>query len=382
MKINFSAFFTLLFSLCFFLIVPGVTAQGVFTSIIDSDAIPAFLAFVDPDDVTIFFNETGQSGIVSTLILDRRSSDVDRKIGTINISFGTEGNNVNVSNIVAQVDNDTRKSLIHGANSGRIGKIVNFFVPTNPSDNTVFVCIGVQNLANIFSGCLAKGGVTNEYKLHIGGDTGDFTVTSEVFNNENILKIVGDFSGTGVQSAFIEYGGGDLDTIDVGETLDLDDAASQDYISREEVEHFVMVGGVKYLFVVDYVDPDNKYATIFIENLNKTITLLEGDVEEFDLNFDGDYDAVLTLKKIDYPEVYLDIKTYVEAVKLEFAAREKVAREKPGFFGKGGGIWGTFLKMGQAFREHMFKWMILLTVVVIIFFVIGGKVLNKIWKAT
>ena len=309
------------------------------------------------------------------------------------VNFGTDEETINLANLTSEVDVDENKAVFH-LDVGEVAQDLfskgirapwSIYIPRDSSHNKLTICNGARGLTEVYRGCSAQANVTSEEEIKLGISNDDYTMTTVTYTLDGVsttyLK-VSSFSGTGVKSFSVAYGGeGTPEVLEEGSTINLDERSSRMYTSRKNIEHYVLVGGEKYLFLVEYVDENNEYATVYVEALDNSYTFSEGESEEFDLDGDGESDVALDVTEINYPEVYLDVRVYSKGEGLEFPDREKVKSGEEKDYSDVGGIWSIFLKMTYGARVQLLSLLIFFTLVVLFFVLVGGKMLSKVWKS-
>ncbi|MBT4577131.1 hypothetical protein HOB91_02260 [Candidatus Woesearchaeota archaeon] len=250
------------------------------------------------------------------------------------------------------------------------------------SGDSIVVCGGALTAANVGVGCGTESGITEEVIRLNGGYTGRYTVESRSWNGNDYWKIEG-ITGTGIHTFSQDFGGGDDSNIlTKDEIVNLDQGEGQRSItSREDIEFFILFEGKKYKMMMRSIDPNNEFGSLFVESKQNTLPFVVDDLIDLDLNQDGNFDVTLEIKDISYPDVYLDIRLFEEDFKLE--AKIKNSKDsKQGSTFSSGGIWSRFVKDANASETQLILLFGFSIVVLILFVLVGGKLISKIWRAT
>jgi hypothetical protein len=337
------------------------------------------------------------------VLFSKTVDDVEYPVADFDVTYGCDGDSFEFTDLVVDLDIDENKIIIHEADSRITGSKSLFIQKLGTlGHNRIVVCENATDITQVHEGCAGYPTVTKETLINPSTYSGEFTIDEQEeeeieeieamqqFGDSAILTLddywkVEGVTGTGVGSFFTESIGGEgtTEVLEEGSTLNLDEDTSLDYISRKNVEHYVLFGGKEYMLTVEYVDSNNEYASVYIENLEKSITLSSKDQEEIDLDSDGEIDMILEVTQIDYPEVYFTTSVLLKEQEFDLSPREKTIRNtergchSPCY--DEGGVWNVFVKMTQEKRVQLLSLMIFFTFVVLFFVLVGGRVLSKIW---
>jgi hypothetical protein len=405
----------LLFLICFSFVV---MADGP----VPLDCTSAVISTL-PDDTKGYIYDDEELGCDITscsqsethkILISKTVDEVEYPVGDFDLSYGCTGDGIGLSDMVVDLDPDENTILFH-FDDERVVSTKSMFINSIGSfgHNRIVYCEGATDISQIHEGCGGYPDITKEVVIRPGIFTGGNTVLDtqteeeeeegpaelevvpvmeqgapdEEISLEGYWKVEG-ITGSGIGSYFVESIGGEGSpgVLEEGSSLNLDDDSTRDYVSRKNIEHYVIFEGKEYSLSVDYIDLENQYASVYVKELGKSITLSSNDREEIDLDGDGENDIILEVTNIDYPEVYLTTSLIVKEQELVGLAKEKTTslREKgchsPCY--DQGGIWKVFVKMSHEGRVQLLSLMIFFTLVMLFFVLTGGKVLSKVWRAT
>lgn len=366
-------------------IVPIVFASFIPTKIAKVKDEPAGVASYESSAPTTEWNgETEESKL---RVLSRlRDGGLRYPIGEVNLSFrdgSDNARNVSLTNLISEIDITNRKVLYDVSSISAASGTLTMYIEKVPGYNAISICEGATEMSDVGEDVCAAGGGTPKI-IFPGGDTKGYTVTtfSDSLTGKEFWKVYG-VTGTGLQLFNVLFGGsGGPDFIEQGGSIDLDEEVSKDYVSKENVEYYVIIEGISYLVTVDYVDSESRYASFYVESMDKSFVVYEKDVENFDFNLDGSVDATLVVDNIDYPHVYAELSVFQPTEKFEFAPREKEVVGKRGIFTGRGGIWSRFVEIAEGSWWQVLLMFGLLVLVVVFFGIIGWKLISKMWRAT
>ncbi len=313
-------------------------------------------------------------------------SGVNYPVGKTEIIFKNDSGDVlnpSIENLVSLIDRNQHKVVYDVSNVPLATGPITIYIEKFEGFNAIHICEGADELPKVGPGvCAALGGIP--ITIFPGGDTKGYTVTSYYDSSigRDFWKVEG-LTGTGLQLFNVLFGGaGGPDFIGEGESIDLDEEISKEYVSKEKIEYYVIVDDISYLVTVDYVHSESEYASFYVESMGKSFVLYEGDVENFDFNLDGEIDATLDVENIDYPHVYAELSLFQPTGKFEFVPREKEVAEKGGVYSGKGGIWSRFIEIAEGSWWQVLLMFGLLVLVVAFFGLMGWKLISKIWRAT
>lgn len=330
----------------------------------------------------------GTTRATERALIFRTINSVRYAIGETNVSFRNQSNstsNATIANLVQLLDLDLKTVIFDIKQVSRGSGILTMYILKNDSDNALVICEGATERGNARQGCASASEVTQEATIYPKGYTGSYTVSSytDATTGLSYWKVYG-MTGTGMQSISIDLGGGVVNKIASKENyVSLDEQSFKKYISNLNVEYYVMFQGKKYLFIINEIDPNNEYASLNVQDINKNINVKAGDSEEFDLNNDGELDVIFHVTKLEYPFIYAEISTYVSEKAIEFTSKEKDAEvQNERLSDYPGGIWSRFLKTVQTSKMTLYLLVLAVVIIAGVFGFIGTKVMKKIWKAT
>ncbi|GEM_PF-1237358 len=318
------------------------------------------------------------------VFLHKTIDGVNYPVGRFTLSFRINdiGVDPSLDDIIALLDVDAKKAVIDIGDVSQASGLVDLYIPQTPGDNAIVVCTNSLNLAGTYKGCGGIDGIVEKW-IYPGGYTGDFPVTEYV--DDGIVTPfwrVADLTGTGIFSFFVNYGGGEETIIEEGGNIDLDIVTFYTYTSNENIEYTITVNEVDYLFVVDYVDPQNEYASVYIATLDTSFTLDEGGVENLDLDGGGEIDMTFEITTLDYPLVHAKVALFQPLALPTFAPREKDATDSKGIFSSSGNVWTRLLETKDITEGKLTLAVVSVLLVLLFFVFVGGKLLGKVWKAT
>ncbi len=378
---KFNLILVMLFIFCSFVIAgPGPIEPEPLAQIIDEPANTVQYKANKP--YTAWDGETNKSNITVLTRLD--VGGIEYPTGQVNINFrdlNDTPKNASLANLVVNLDLTNKKVLYHVSDVPAASGNLDIYIENDPDYNAIHICEGAELLATIGDElCAANGGTPKT--IFPRGDTKGYTVTSvhDPLTNKDYWKVEG-LSGTGLQLFNILFGGaGGPDTIEEGGTLDLDEDVEKEYVSKENIEYFVRFEEKDYRFVVNYVDSESQYASIYSHEGDYSFIVSKGDEELFDFNKDGTSDVRLNIIELDYPHVYAELLV-IEPKKEQgiFERSEKIDRTRE--YPSNIGIWSKFVKLAGGTWTQVITFFVLLILVVGFFGVIGWKLISKIFNA-
>jgi hypothetical protein len=321
---------------------------------------------------------TGAAGKRRILILDGPSGDKYR-VGEFDFDWGAGGGNVDFSSMIKKYNSSTNTGIFHFDHSSVLSDKT-LFLKYDNSHNKIIECGNATDYSEVFMGCAALSTITYE-KNHMHGSLS--LVDDSALTGKTYWKVE-NVSGTGLISSFFETGGGGiLDFLRKSEYVDLDEDGTQDYISRQGIDYYLVYDGEKYLSYVFDVNYENEFTFLYIDMFNDTMKLFVGDELNLDFDLDGEKDALLSLEKISYPDVYFTLNLYIPEKILPTypSAKEGWQELEEKSFVSGEGNWNRFF--GQKdFGTSFLNILTFLAILALIYLILGGKLLSKIWKAT
>jgi len=349
--------------------------------------VPISLRVVAEDDGTDL-EERGTVSSSERIKIYKTVGETEYVLGETTISFRNSENqvsNADLSDLLTDYDADNNIAVLRASSVPRASGTLSMYIPKKSVNNAIVICEGARAASQVSQGCSANSVVTSEVLLF--PPNGDETYSFSTYDEAGISywKVDG-IEGTGIQTVSINLGGGSdpSNFLEKGETLYLTEE-SIDYISNINVEYYIDIDGKSYLFLLKYVDPENRFASLYVEVLNDTFIVYKNDVEEFDLNFDGLPDVSYEVLNLDFPFVTAEINKYVkeETQVIDFDTKEKEAVEPSEVnYESSGGIWANYIKNSGLTRSQFFSLIVLGLMFVILMVAFGRQVISMIWKST
>jgi len=337
-------------------------------------SVPEDLIAVLDSNLSADVSKVSQSGNQTVRMLEVVDG-LNYSVASFIVNF--EGDSPNFSGVTVDIDLDNYKALAHVVRNINFNNTKRLYVPKASDHNKVALCIGADDISEVSWGCASVDGVTEKVS---GTSDFDYSLTTTTINGQEYWVIEG-VKGSGGVSFKINVGGGAGPSVEEeGSTINLEEKENYEYVSKKNLEHFVFVGDTSYSFFVSYVDVEEEYVVLYFKDLNMSLAMSEGETENIDFDGDGVLDVVVTLNEIDYPIVILGLDKYVESVGLEFPQGEEVVYKEKTSFKEGGGIWSTFLNLHKEAKMQILYWIIFTILVLFLVFLIGGRVVGKVYK--
>ena len=378
---KFVSILTILFFLvCSFVIAgPGPIDPEPFAQIIDEPSNTVQYISSDPSEAWDGITNKSNLTVLSRYVV----GEVEYPVGQVLLNFrdvNDSPQNASLAELTIDIDIDDRKVLYEVSGVGAALGNIDMFIEKNSEYNAIHICEGASLLATVGDSlCAANGGTPTT--IFPRGDTKGYTVStfSDTLTGKDYWKVEG-LSGTGLHLFNILFGGaGGPKTVKEGGTLDLDDEPEKEYVSKEKIEYFIRFEEKNYRFVVNYLDSESKYASIYSEEGDYSFIVSKEDTEEFDFNGDGTVDVLLKILDLDYPHVYAEL--LVIEPKKEYGSFEKSEKTKKTREYTNVGMWSKFVKLAGGTWSQILTFFLLLVLVVGFFGVIGWKLLSKIFNA-
>lgn len=368
----------------FLIVIPIVFAPGL------GGGDPTYIIAVPVDaDYVVVHNDqpnknsfTGiESGVTQRALVKYTVDGEQFLLGEINVTL-TSNVVMKSAVLTRHFDISENKAIFKIADSVSVvsGDLTMYVL--KDSGDSIVVCGGALTAANVGTGCGSEPGITEEVIRLNGGYTGRYTVESRSWNGRDYWKVEG-ITGTGIQTFSQDLGGGDdTNILTQDEIVNLDQGdGKRSVTSREDIEFFILFEGKKYRMMMRSIDPNNEFGSLFVDIKQNTIPFVVDDLIDLDLNQDGDLDVTLEIEGISYPDVNLHVRLYEEEFKLEAKIKDAKDSKKGSTFSSGG-IWSRFVEDANASETQLLLLFGFSIVVLILFVLIGGKLISKVWRAT
>ncbi|MDP3917326.1 MAG: hypothetical protein Q8Q42_03495 [Nanoarchaeota archaeon] len=356
-------------------IVPVKKVVGV------DDSIDMVLA--SDETVSLVYNGTTSTSKLSAVIKVTSGSS-DYRIGKVNVDFSALGD-VDLSDMVSTFNAADNVAVLDISEESEASGMNIMYLPRVEGHNAIVICEGAGSEANTGQGCSANEGVT-EKVIYPNGYTGDYTVTSVVIDEIEYWQISG-ISGTGLQSYFVNLGGGSEPVITpTGKIIDLEKSTFEKVYANSGNEYVVRFNGVKYNFKINGVEMNSEYVSVYFLSEEKTYKFHKDDYQNFDLDKDGELDMVFLVSDIVYPQAEITISYYTEGIDINNIYRKSISEKteteiKEGISAYSGTIWSRFFKSDVESKKDLMWFFAGFVLVVVFFGVLGGKIISKIWHA-
>jgi hypothetical protein len=368
---------------CFFVSAAGI-GGGSNSKIINAHSSLRFVAVDDGTDLEV----DGTTSASEKVKIYKTVNGVEYVLGETTISFRDSLNRASDADLVDLTTDYSVASniaLLRDADVARASGNIAIYIPKIETHNAIAICEGSRSVGQVFQGCASLGVVIKEVLLFPPNGDGTYSFSSHEEAGRKYWRVDG-MSGTGIQTVSINFGGGlvNQNFLEKGETIYLDEGVKE-YVTNINLEYYVNVGGKDYLFLLDYVDPENRYASIYIEALNDKFVVYKNDVEEFDLDLDGKPDVIFEVVNVDFPLLFAKLVKYStkESAVLNFDSKEKESSiQKSDVYESSGGIWSNFIKDAGLTRSQFFSIMVLGIMFMAVMVVFGKQIISMIWKAT